>query len=223
MAAIDLCTLAEVRGFLAYRTGWTDRDPILADLITRASQTIIREVGREFAPASNNLVRTFPVNVRRDYDTGCDDMIPRDRWDNVVVSLRPYDLRAATQIRLHPESTTPTVLAAGDYALQPIGSEFGTFRSVVLSRGVTVWSDLASQFGYAQVEITGNWGFAAVPDDVKQACIETVASWMERDVAGLALETEDGRALPVATQPTYSIPVSARMKLRKFYDRRLLL
>jgi len=215
VAAIDLCSLAEVRGFLAYRTGWTDRDPILADLITRASQTIIREVGREFAPASPDLTRTFPIDVNRTSPYGATRC---DQWRNTVVSLAPYDLRAVNTIRLHPESSSPTALAAGDYQLKPVQSQFGTYRRVVLSRSLSLYSDLAVNYGYAKLEIRGAWGFASVPDDVKQACIETVASWMERDVAGLALETEDGRAIPVATQPTFSIPVSARMKLRPFKE-----
>lgn len=208
MAAQDLCTLADVRAALELPTADTSRDSLISTLITQASEAIMADVGREFAPATGSATRRFRV-------------------DGFKVDLEPYDLRTASTVTLHPESTSPITLTANtDYQLTPIGAPSGTFTSVKLSATlVSVASSTTPfNFGYALLDISGAWGFASVPEDVKRAAVLTVSSWLRRDVMAFALtsEIELGRGLAPAVPAGFAIPSDARrllepyMRLRQF-------
>lgn len=153
----DLTTLAEVRAYLQKGSGDTDQDTLVSSLITRASKAIENYTGREFNPVTSTA-RTFI------FDNG------------PLLSLAPYDLRAPSSVVVGVETSgSNTTVAAADYSLRPQPSRDGTYR----------WIRFSGQRGYpnCQVTVTGTWGFAAVPDDVKQWAIVTVALWLRRDVA----------------------------------------
>lgn len=204
MASTDLCTLAEVRAQLvAIRSGYTDLDALIAVLITAASETIMDEYEREFAPASTVATRTFPV-----YPAA------RDRAGNVIVDLAPYDVQTVTAVLLHPEASSPTTLTAGtDYKLAPVPARDSVYTRLLISGRVTVSSDHLTAFGFAQVSLAGTWGFASVPNNVKQATVDTVRAWLERTPPG-ALDVSAG--ITPEMLRTYSIPSWARMKLQPF-------
>jgi hypothetical protein len=58
-AGSDLCTLDDVREFLQEPTADTQQNAIITGLINRASATIMRWTAREFAPRTDNALRTF--------------------------------------------------------------------------------------------------------------------------------------------------------------------
>src|SRR5262245_23155743 len=204
MAAQDLCTLSDVRQALELPSSDTSRDTLISSYITRASETIMNETDREFAPVTASATRRFRVD-------GC------------LLSLAPYDLRTVATFTLNPESTSPQVLVAGtDYELLPVGSPSGTFTSVRFSGLLT--SLYASQtvfsMGHALCDISGAWGFAAVPEDIKQAAILTTSSWLRRDVTALALAADavsEGRLLAPSIPSSFSIPRDAERLLDPFY------
>lgn len=207
MAAQDLCTLSDVRAALEIPASDTSRDTLISTLISQASDAIIDDASREFAPATATATRRFRV-------------------DGFNLNLEPYDLRTATTVVLHPEGTSPQTLTAGtDYQLLPIGAPSGTYTSLELSAvlAAIASSTTAFNFGYALLDITGAWGFAAVPPAVSRACIVTVASWLRKDVTALldAAEFTD-QGLSPTFPTTLEIPRNAKalydpyLRLRQF-------
>src|SRR5262245_42547997 len=156
MAAQDLCTLNDVRQSLELPASDTSRDALISTLITQASDMVMNEYDREFAPATASATRRFRV-------------------DGFLLNLAPYDLRTVSTFTLNPEASPQTLVAGTDYELLPVGSPSGTFTSVRFSGLLT--SLFASQtvfsMGHALCDITGAWGFATVPEGVKRAAALT--------------------------------------------------
>lgn len=205
MAAQDLTTLASVRTRLELPAADTSRDALISAYITSASDAIMREVDREFAPATSSATRR-----RRVY--------PDKRVDgSVLVELAPYDLRTVTTMTLDPEESSPRVLTANeDYVLCPVEAPQGVYTYVLLSNRLSYNSTVLRNFGFCYLDIAGAWGFASVPSDVAEACIDTVVSWVRRDFSGFSEFPADGRELAPFPQGTYSIPLAALKKLAPY-------
>lgn len=197
MAAQDLCSLADVRGFLELPAADTSRDTLISATITPISDAIARYTQREFVPTAS-ATRTFQIDIGQ-----------------LKVDLAPYDLRTATTVSLHPESTSPvTLTATSQYQLQPIPSQFGVYTSLRLANNIAnIWqSDSARWFGYAQVSIAGAWGFATVPTEVKQAAIIAVASAVRRDVPAMDLGdilVDEPRQMGPDRPVNYALPAAS--------------
>lgn len=168
MATTDLCTLSEVRSFLQKQSTDTGQDAIISSLITRASMAIMRYADREFAPASTSTVRKFEWHPGAPF-----------------VDLAPYDLRTVTLLRLDSDQTTSTTLSTDEYRLWPRPNRDGTYQAIRL-RPTSVVSPSWQFPDIREVEVTGTWGFAAIPEDVKDTCIKTVSIWLRRDVAAFS-------------------------------------
>jgi hypothetical protein len=201
--AQDLCTLADVRASLEIPTADTSRDALIATLITAASEAILNETDREFAPVTASATRRFRVDGRQ-------------------VSLAPFDLRTVSAATMNPETSSPTTLTVtSDYQLLPIGAPSGTYTSLELSGFLASLyaSNTLYAFGYALLDITGAWGFATVPLDVNRACVITVGSWLRKDVATMFGPGEIGLAGGIAPSfpATLEIPRAALYLLGPFY------
>lgn len=168
-AAVDLCTLAGVRSFLQKEAADTGQDAEIGTLITSVSTQIIEYCCREFAPIAAAATR-------------------RIRVDSPFVSLAPYDLRVATTVTLNPEDASPSVLVANqDYVLEPTNAGLGgTYTSIRLASSLSRSSSFCRSFGYSQLDILGDWGFASIPVDVAQAAVEAVAIRLRRDVSAFS-------------------------------------
>jgi hypothetical protein len=203
MAAQDLCSLADVRAALELPAADTSRDALIGTLITAASEAIMNETDREFAPTTASATRRFRV-------------------DGLTVSLAPFDLRTVTTATLNPETASPaTLTVATDYQLQPIGAPSGTYTSLTLSGFLASLyaSNTLYAFGYAMLDIAGAWGFPTVPLDVNRACVITVGSWLRKDISMLlaAGELDIGGGLAPAFPATMEIPNAAKHLLGPFY------
>jgi len=169
-----LTTLAAVRAYEMFRANESYQDELIRDTIDRASKAIVNNAEREFH-LSGTLTRTFS-------------------YSGHFVSVAPYDLQSVTVVSLDPESTNPTALVADDYRLVPIHKPDGVCYGLRLK----TWR-YPTYFDFAQVAITGVWGFPTVPADIEQACIMTVCSWLRKTpTVGFPAgdETEDGSAIP---------------------------
>lgn len=193
MASQDLVTITEVREHLKIATAETDRNALLATLITAASDAIMAHTQRELCPQTNAAARSF-------------------RWEGGALDLAPYDLRSVTSIVMDTDGTNPanTTLTADDYRLLPIPTKHGVythveFRGYAVRGGTSAHTYRPSR----QVTITGNWGWydtANVPTNIKMACKITVGHWerkFSQYFAGAhAGDLDDGRfgaiALPSA-------------------------
>jgi hypothetical protein len=181
------------------------RDARIQDLITAASVRIMRRLERELAPKAN-AVRRFPVSLSE-----------TDRDGRHVVDLAPFDLRSATTITLHPEDASPDVLTASEYALEPVGAPQGSYLRVRLSNTLSLTSEFATRFGYAQIEINGTWGIwdtAEVAPEVREACILTVRSWLRQNPAAYVFrDNEEPTGLTPNLPVTWEIPFAAMQQL----------
>lgn len=168
MASTDLCTLSEVRSFLQKQSTDTGQDAIISSLITRASLAIMRYCDREFAPATTAATRKFEWHPNATF-----------------VDLAPYDVRSVTTVRLDSDQTTPTTLTTDEYRLWPRPNRDGTYQAL----RIRPWTIVSPSWQFPdvrEVEVTGDWGFAAIPEDVKHTALVTVATWLRRDVAAFS-------------------------------------
>lgn len=165
MAAADLCTLEDVRLFLGKDDSDTSQDAVIASLISRASLAIMRDCQREFAPASSSAARVFRYSTPG------------------RMSLAPYEARTVTLVRMDSDQASPVTLTASQYRLWPVPAPDGTYLTVLFDgtegSSSSAWRDRI-------VEVTGTWGMAAVPEDVRHACVVTAATWFRRDVAAFS-------------------------------------
>lgn len=173
----DLCTLAQVKEYLGETTG--DYDGLIGRLISAASEEFHRRAGREFLPVgSNPQARTF--------DRPKADELGR-------VHFRVGDLAAdPTSVELHDEDgNLRLALGAGDYVLLPRARKPGhPYTRIRLHRRIAVLpTDV--------LELTGDFGFPAVPENVRQAVIAQVMLWMARDVKNFSetFSTTEGRVV----------------------------
>ncbi|MCC6743421.1 MAG: hypothetical protein IT175_06135 [Acidobacteria bacterium] len=193
MATVDFITTAEYKAQIE-KSG-TDRDAVIAALITAASVAINDECQRELTPKTASASRTFHV-------------APCSR----IVDLAPYDLRTVVSITL--EGTA--LVADSTYVLHWLDPKAGTYLGVRLGASVTVSSEFVTEFGYGRLVINGAWGAwdtADVPANVKRACVTTVASWLDRAIQAYGVDLGDPQALAPAAAATWGLPPAARMLL----------
>lgn len=173
-AGTDLCTVADVQLAMESTSTPSSVSSLIQTYITAASAMIENAYQRNFAPRAT---QTYSFKVI-----------------GFSVDLAPHDLRTATTVTLDPAGT-PVVLAATQYRLSPTGGEsnLGTYTNVQLSRLQNLYSTSVTNYGYAELSVLGDWGPAAVNDDVRRAAALTVASWLSRPVAAPnALEVFSG-------------------------------
>jgi hypothetical protein len=204
VASIDLCTVADVKASMEPPITTTVRDGIIQTAITAASRRIMSWCDREFAPATGAATRRFPIDVTQNANGG------------FVADLAPFDLRSATAVSLHPESTAPVALSAAnfDYALEPLPNQDGTYYRLRISPYFSMISSFANRFNYALIDISGAWGFSSVPEDVNRACVLTVRSWIRQNPKAYAFPDQNAveGVQPEAPQ-TFTLPGGALMLL----------
>ena len=195
----SLCELADLRVALELEHGEDRRLSFASELIGPASAKIMSFCQREFAPLTSAEARTFVVR-------------------GAMVDLAPYDLRTATTVKLHPEDAGVVTLTANeDYWLGPVPSVDSTSQWLRLWPGRSLNSTLYQRMGVAQLEITGDWGFATVPDLVTRACAITVASWMDKAVSeyGQFIDGDVDTLQPGVTA-SLALPRDAKMLLSEY-------
>lgn len=150
----DYCTLAEFRARFASSSA-TANDASITAAITAASRLIDKKCGRTFTLASSTAVsdsvRYFtPEDPRRCY---IDDLYS-------ITSLETDD---------DGDGTIELTWAATDYVLLPTSSYFGwpyTWVEIMPEGDYTFPKRLRNG-----VKITGKWGWAAVPDEIREATL----------------------------------------------------
>lgn len=194
----QLCSVGDVRLQGETPSTTTTPDDLVQTFITAASSVIPNRYQREFAPVGT-AARMFRV-------------------DGSLVDLAPFDLRSATTVTLHPEQASPSVIAASGYALLPLnGSLGGTYLYLRLGASVGLPSSFADEFGFAQLEVVGTWGMAAVPADVSRAAALTVSSWLDRAIAEYGIQgLDDGQSLRPDPPRGWPIPFAAHQILRPY-------
>ena len=168
MAARDLCTRADVTSYAPGYTSDATTDALLDRLITAESDTIHRRTAREFKAIS-------PAVDPRKFDI--DDANCRAR------TIRIGDVSAVTVVKLidTDQTTTTQTVTTPNYVLLPrVREEWEPYTSIYFPPGSTAASTLTAG---AVLEVTGTWGFPAVPDNIREACASFVLFRYVADVA----------------------------------------
>lgn len=167
----DLITLEEARSFLQKAEDEKKQDGVIAETITTASTEIRNHTNREFVSAGDkDLARTFVFEGGK------------------RLNLFPYDLREASTVRLASDLSegSQVDLDASQWRLRPIPSRYGVYQWLELPKSVCAGIALPEDREDFEVTVTGKWGFASVPEDVKQWCKVTVAVWLRKDVSAFS-------------------------------------
>lgn len=152
------CTLAELKTWVGIGDSVDDSNLELS--INSASRWIDSYCGRRFWLDSSGVARTFEATDQH--------VIPID------------DLGSTTGLTIKidqdRDGTFETTLAASDYLLLPddaaTASPEAEPYSSIHAVGAYVWPlRYPGMTRTALVQVTGRWGWPAVPDPVKQACL----------------------------------------------------
>lgn len=191
----DYCTRTNVTDFLKDSAQVTsgDYNTIIDTLITRVSKFIDSETQRPHGfGVTASLAKTF------DGDGGTRLHVP--------------DLVTLTQVRVKLDGTSGTTWTTGT-----IGEFFLRPKSWTAQGWPALWVDISDQAsgsvtyfpkGYDTVELTGTWGWAAVPKDIEQVCVNlTVRLFRARgtgmsDQVGVSLDPTDQITISKLVTPT---------------------
>lgn len=170
-----LCTLTDVKVFSDADQSDNSRDWLLVRLVNAASTVIHSEARREFKAAGTNpQTRVF-------------DLAAADVRERLVAV---GDLAAFTSGRLlDPDGALIQAVAGSDIVSLPrVRNEWQPITRLRLRSAARLAT------GYA-LEVTGNWGFPAVPEDIRQAAVTTVSIWAARDLGTFSdiFVQEEGR------------------------------
>lgn len=149
-------TLAELKAMLDIPVDYTDKDSLLERAVEGASRRIDGWCHRSFVPAGtaagSATARVFPA-----YSSTvvyCDDIA------NTAGLVVKTDDNA--------DGVYETTWAAADYQLEPVNAISKgepAYRIVAIDTLFPTWA------APAPVQVTANWGWAAVPHDVREACL----------------------------------------------------
>lgn len=196
----DLVTKDEYK--IAVKLTATGSDGQIDATISAVSRAMMVYAEREFAPLTATATRRFQI------------------LDDQVIDLAPYDLRALTSITLHPEGSSPRVLAVGESTLLPVDKRYGVWTHLQLANTLSLDSTQRQQFGFAIADIAGAWGWAAtadVPADIKRWCIEGVRAWIRDDPANWSsMAATDPRTGGPAPDGTRALPLAVLQGLSPY-------
>lgn len=149
-------TTSEAQSYIGMSAGVDTSE--LDDVITSVSRMVDRFCGRHFYQATATAKRF-------------------DSPDGLTIDFGPYgDLVSVTTFAYdsNDDGTFDTTLSAGDYQLTPAGATTRgpisePFTGVQILAGITLPLAPAASGRTGLVQITGTWGWPAVPTEVKQA------------------------------------------------------
>ena len=177
-----LAGLQETRAWLAEKGQDTDDDLVIVRLINAVSEEVHRFTCREFKVAGTNpQTRTIPIFQRGATSPRYIDGQYVGDFSDYNRILKLGDMASSpTQVQILStdwstvlETVSSTNMLFLRDELDPVS---GPIRWLYLNTAAYPLS-----VGY-QVKVTGSFGFPSVPEDVKQAVMDTVAYRMDRDV-----------------------------------------
>ena len=210
MAAVDLCTVADVKNELEISSD-SSRDTVIQAVISGVSRAIHTMCEREFVcevDQSQDVARVF-----------------RLQYGSLVVDLNPYDIHDTTglSVVIHPDEPEEYTLASGEFVAEPLGARW-TYESVRISSEVSNLfnAEFTRNFGYTKVRVESQqWGFDDVPEDVRRAAIIATCANLDRRLDAYAftpandlVDMESG--VQPARQMAFSIPMSSLLLLNPY-------
>jgi len=152
------CTLAEIKAFVNIVDSNDDNE--LEDAVNSASRQIDAFCGRKFYADGSTSAKVY--RTRNPYMVVVDDI---STSTGLVLKYDDSD-----------DGTYETTVASTDFILLPLNGEaFGIdglgFTSIELLTDGPHEFPTTHTNNRPRVQVTANWGFAAVPEPVRQACL----------------------------------------------------
>lgn len=175
-----LVTLAETKDWLQSMSIDTSQDLDLVRVINAVSQRLINEAEREFKVVGTNpQTRMIAIDVLPRRDAYCIDGEFIGYGDPSARMFSIGDLTSATQVQLVATdwTTVTQTLAPTEFVLHPMNRQ-ASEPATEIELATTV---PGLQLGQ-RISILGTWGFPAVPEDIRQAALDSIAAIYDRDV-----------------------------------------
>lgn len=177
-----LLTLDEAKDWLNVATAVTANDDEIKTAINNVSQRIHQEAEREFKVSGTNpQTRVFAVTASGGVEPWYVDGVYMGSIGPTGRTVKVGDLSAFTAVQVLSSTDWTTVVSTPTVATQVRGlplvrEEWEPFTELEFRYDVT-------GFGVgALINVTGTWGFPAVPAEIKQAALDGVAWLLDRDV-----------------------------------------
>lgn len=152
------CTLAELKAFVNISDSNDDAE--LEDAVNSASRQIDAYCGRKFYADGSTSAKVY--RTRNPYQVTVDDI---STATGLVLKYDDDD-----------DGTFEITISSSDYFLMPLNGEaFGIsglgYTSIeLLTDGEHEFPTIKTN-NRPRIQVTANWGFAAVPEPVRQACL----------------------------------------------------
>lgn len=195
-AVAPLCTVAEVKRDPAMAAAGTVHDDEITALVLAVTQDFLRDTGRELVVQSGVNPQTRPVDVG-------------GYWRDRVVAVG--DMQGpptAVTILAEDGSTVQALTVATDVQAYPLTR--GPWEPVTHLRFRSSAGVLRPEY---QLSVTGSFGFPMVPDDIRDAVVETVR-FRHRQRRALTAPSPDQFEDPQGPQRLY--PLAALQVIQRY-------
>lgn len=201
--------LSEVKDYLHIKSTKLDNDEALTDAITSASREIERICNRQFNKSDTATPRVFAATTQRGNRLLVDDF---------------YDL--AGLVVEHDAAGSGNWVAIDDthYEVSPFnGVVEGVPGWPYWGIRIVGWPSYGSCYGKrARFRVTAKWGWAAVPADVRQACLMMTADTYQMKDSPYGVMSDQYGVTLRPSGPVSGLGTQARLKLSRYARQRLL-
>lgn len=176
-------TLSELKREMGIADSNTTQDALLATKLAGATADINRYCHRQFGRDEVASARMF--------DMGSSGVDVDDIWDRADITVTPY---------LGQVAGTPWTV--GTYVrLEPLNGIVDGVPGWPVTRLAYAYPSFFSWGSLSSVQVTAKWGWAAVPDDVKQACLLLANSGMNAKNAPFGVAAFGDYAVRIRQNP----------------------
>lgn len=188
-----LCSRADVKLALQFESDSTQKDAEIDALL----------------PTATTLLEAY---ARRNFTTPtAGGTIKRLVFRGGFCSLPDLQSGAAYSITRVIDSTL--LVEETDYFFEPVGDAIYTYASTnVTPVGPFLNQSLSAVNRKSRrilVDVSGTWGFSAVPELAKRAAVAAIGAWVSKGVAAMR-GNDDGQGAPVSPVATWGLPYAAK-------------
>lgn len=190
-----LCSLADVKLALQFESDSTQKDAEITALLPTATRILEAYAQRNFtSPTAGGTIKRLVFR-------------------GGFLSLPDLQAGAAYSITRVIDATL--LVEETDYFLEPVGASDGIYTYA--STNVTPVGPFLNQSLSAinrksrriLVDVSGTWGFPAVPELAKRAAVAAIGAWVSKGVAAMR-GSDDGQGAPPNPVAAWTLPYAAK-------------
>lgn len=197
--------LSELKEYIGVRDSKISNDQALENALHSASTEIEQICNRQFNVADSPTPRIYSTNVPRGRRIKIDDL---STLDGVIVEYNADGL-----------GTDWIAVPAEDFEALPLNGLMGGMPWPYTSIDMAQWRYnwwLPYYRKHGRFRVTGLWGWASVPADVRQACMILAADTYQQKDSPYGIMSDQFGALLRPSGPTSGAGTQARAKLARY-------